>query len=129
MVEGAKIDHAHHATYANLALEETLVLDKAVEKALEKLKNKGLLEDTLVIVTADHSHTMSLPGYPTRGSDIKGLLGKNEVNRMPEINKIYANGPQAIPVCLHIFTDLAKLGLDIDFREICHYVLIFDCFS
>ena len=111
MVEGAKIDHAHHATNANLALEETLVLDKAVEKALEKLKNKGLLEDTLVIVTADHSHTMSLPGYPTRGSDIKGLLGKNEVNRMPEINKIYANGPKAIPVCLYIFTVLANLRL------------------
>ena len=62
MVEGAKIDHAHHRTYANLALEETLSLENAVEKALEKLKAKSLLEDTLVIVTADHSHTMTLPG-------------------------------------------------------------------
>ena len=98
MVEGAKIDHAHHSSYANLALEETLSFEKAVEKALEKLKSKGLFEDTLVIVTADHSHTMTLPGYPIRGADIKGLLGPNEVNKMQEVNKVYGNGPKAITV-------------------------------
>ena len=98
MVEGAKIDHAHHSAYANLALEETLSFEKAVGKAIEKLKSKGLFEDTLVIVTADHSHTMTLPGYPTRGADIKGLLGPNEVNKMQEVNKVYGNGPKAITV-------------------------------
>ena len=45
-------------------------------------------------------------GYPSRGSDIKGLLGNNEVNKMPEINKIYGNGPQPIQVCL--FSNLQK---------------------
>ena len=33
MVEGAKIDHAHHSAYANLALEETLAFENAVGKS------------------------------------------------------------------------------------------------
>ena len=74
MVEGAKIDHAHHATYANLALEETLVFDQTIEKTMQMLKEKNLLDDTLVIVTADHSHTMTLPGSPARGASIKGNM-------------------------------------------------------
>lgn len=70
MVEGGRIDHAHHATQANRALSETVALDEAVEKALELLADE--LDETLIIVTADHAHTMSISGYAIRGTDIRG---------------------------------------------------------
>ncbi|CAG0912215.1 unnamed protein product [Notodromas monacha] len=67
-VEGARIDHALHDNSAKLALEETLAFDAAVEAAL----NATDPEDTLIIVTADHSHVMTINGYPNRGNNILG---------------------------------------------------------
>lgn len=57
---GGRIDHAHHQTWARLSLPETVEFHKTVEK-LEALTNE---EDTLIVVTADHSHTMTIGGYP-----------------------------------------------------------------
>ena len=51
-----------------MALHETVSFDKAVETAY-KMTNP---EETLLIVTADHGHTMTMGGYPNRGSDIRG---------------------------------------------------------
>merc|ERR1719244_1737359 len=62
MIEGGKIDQAHHNGKAVRALSETLAFDKAVEEVLHLVD----LEDTLVIVTADHAHTMSIGGYAGR---------------------------------------------------------------
>ena len=45
-----------------------MAFDKAVEVAL-KMTNS---EETLIIVTADHGHTMTMAGYPQRGTDIRG---------------------------------------------------------
>ena len=68
MVENGNIDQAHHMGWANRALEETLSLEAAVEVAMGKVN----LEETLIIVTADHSHTLTITGYPPRGNDIRG---------------------------------------------------------
>ena len=63
---GGRIDHAHHATLAKRALEETLVMSDAVQKVLDLTSE----EDTLVVVTADHSHTLTLQGYSRSNTDI-----------------------------------------------------------
>jgi alkaline phosphatase len=70
MVEGGRIDHGSHAGNAYRTLSDTVALSDAVKKALEKVD----LHDTLVIVTADHSHTLTIAGYPKRGNPILGKV-------------------------------------------------------
>ncbi len=69
MIEAGRIDHAHHGTNAYRALSETQELSKAVAIADELT----LDDDTLILVTADHSHTFTISGYPGRGNPILGL--------------------------------------------------------
>ena len=69
MVEGGRIDQAHHKNWAKKAFEETLELEKAVQIALEMTDEK----DTLMMVTADHSHSITMNGYPKRGENILGM--------------------------------------------------------
>jgi alkaline phosphatase len=95
MVEGGRIDHAHHAGNAYRALTETQQLAAAVEAAL----NKTNPDDTLIIVTADHSHTFTIGGYPQRGNPILGLtqgVGATSPNLdmlgLPYTTLNYANG-------------------------------------
>ena len=96
MVEAGRIDHAHHGNNAYRALEDTVALDEAVAVA-----RKALSEDSLVIVTADHSHTFTISGYPKRGNPMLGLvrgpdgeLGK-DLNGQPYTTLGYANGSSA----------------------------------
>lgn len=70
MVEGGRIDHAHHGVNAARALADTDAFDQAVAAALELTS----AEDTLIIVTADHSHTMTMAGYPRRNNPILGKV-------------------------------------------------------
>jgi len=88
-VEGGKIDLAHHKTRAHRALDETLELARAVQAAVDLTDP----DDTLIVVTADHAHTMSISGYPTRGNDIFGLAGTSNVDMLPLATLSYANGP------------------------------------
>lgn len=73
MVESGRIDHGHHAGSAYSALHDTIAFSNAVRAAAEKVN----LEETLILVTADHSHVMTIAGYATRGNPI---LGKVETN-------------------------------------------------
>lgn len=96
LVEAARIDMAHHEGNAFRALEETIELSNAVRVALAMTST----EDTLILVTADHSHTFSMSGYPQRGNPILGTVrapGKQEPSRdlagLPYTTLSYANGP------------------------------------
>lgn len=58
-VEGARIDMAHHETWAYAAIDETKEFDRAIQKALQMTDPN----ETLIVVTADHAHTMTYNGY------------------------------------------------------------------
>lgn len=62
VVEGGRIDHAHHAGNAYRALTDTEELDEAVAAAIAAVD----LSETLIVVTADHSHVFNIAGYPLR---------------------------------------------------------------
>lgn len=79
MVEGGRIDHGHHAGRAELALEEAREFDKAVRLVLDRVD----MSETLILVTADHSHTLTISGYPTRGNDILGAVVQNDETGTP----------------------------------------------
>ena len=107
MVEGGRIDHAHHAGQAGFALEEAVEFARAVQYAVEHTDPA----ETLIMVTADHSHVFTIAGYPQRGNDILGLVvappgrgedggdGKSPVlaaDGKPYTTLGYANGPGAV---------------------------------
>jgi alkaline phosphatase len=94
MVEAGRIDHGHHAGNAHRALTDTIALSEAVAMA-KKLTND---RDTLILVTADHSHTFTIGGYPSRGNPILGKAAVGGVNLtdslgLPYTTLAYANGP------------------------------------
>jgi len=100
MVEAGRIDHGHHAGNAYRALTDTIELAEAVKLALSKVDP----EETLIIVTADHSHVFTIAGYPTRGNPILGKVVGNDshgepkgdferaADGMPYTTLSYANG-------------------------------------
>ncbi|OWR53113.1 alkaline phosphatase [Danaus plexippus plexippus] len=109
-VEGGRIDHAHHDSYAYLALDETIEYSKAVQKA-KSLTNET---DTLIVVSSDHAHTMTVAGYPSRGNDILGLVdAAHGSDGKPYTTISYANGKATS------ITDKGRvdLSLESDFKN------------
>ena len=98
MVEAGRVDHAHHEGLAGRALEEAIALDAAVKRALAMVN----LDETLVIVTADHSHGLTISGYPRRGNPILGTVqgqgGKvaKAADGKAYTTLSYASGPGAV---------------------------------
>jgi len=101
MIEGARIDHANHYGNAYRALDETIALSEAVQAAVDATSR----EDTLILVTADHSHSLNFVGYPVRGNpilgkvrgqgsedDVPGDLARDQLG-LPFTTLSYANGP------------------------------------
>jgi alkaline phosphatase len=101
MVEGGRIDHGHHAGNAYRALTDTIAFSDAVQAAMDDTD----VADTLIVVTSDHSHTMTFAGYPARGNPILGLVhgGSDfedagsalalDQHKLPYTTLGYANGP------------------------------------
>jgi alkaline phosphatase len=56
MSEAASIDKQMHALDYDRALGDLLELDDTVRATIEKLKKLDILDETLVIVSADHGH-------------------------------------------------------------------------
>lgn len=101
LVEGGRIDHAHHYGNAYRALTDTIALSEAVQAAVDATS----AQDTLILVTADHSHTLSFVGYPKRGNPIldkvRGSSGEDDGLAdyaldqlgLPYTTLNYSNGP------------------------------------
>jgi len=66
-VEGASIDKQDHATNACGQIGETIAFDQAIGVALDYQQTHP---DTLVVVTADHSHTSQIVAEDASGSGL-----------------------------------------------------------
>lgn len=113
MVEAGRIDHAHHGSNAYRALKDLQALDEAVAAAVAKAG-----DDTLILVTADHSHVFTMAGYPARGNPILGLVRPvdRETGRAAENYELdedgkpyttlgYHNGPNVREADSDVLTD------------------------
>lgn len=127
LVEGGNIDRAHHNGNARRALEETIAFSDAVRAADEATRD----DDTLILVTADHAHTMFFAGYPERGNPIldkvRGISGEDPTDSEFAVDKLglpyttlgYANGPGFVaPQPGQTRPDLSKVDTqDVDYLQ------------
>ena len=106
MVEGGKIDHALHDSNAANALEETIAFDDAIQTALAAMhKRDPGLRNTLIVVTADHDHTIVMNGYSRRGNPILDIV-RNYSDGQPALDAdgktftalAFGNGPNRKPL-------------------------------
>ncbi|KAK0086100.1 hypothetical protein PV325_003773 [Microctonus aethiopoides] len=88
VVEGGLIDFAHHRGHAAQALRETIRLSDAVNATLAMVD----LADTLIIVTSDHSHSMSFNGYGDRKTSILGVAQNSRIDGIPFTTLSYSTG-------------------------------------
>ncbi|KAH3730979.1 alkaline phosphatase-like [Dreissena polymorpha] len=95
LVEGGRIDMGHHEGRAKLALYDTIAFSNAVAKG-DAITN---VNDTLIVVTADHAHVMVIAGYPSRGNPILGKVDDGSgglelaADKRPYTTLLYGNGP------------------------------------
>ncbi len=95
LVEGGRIDHASHAGNAFRTLSDGVAFNDAIKAALAKVDT----DETLIIVTADHSHSLTINGYPKRGNPILGVAVDVDGEVMtgtdgkPYTTLAFANGP------------------------------------
>lgn len=118
---GGKIDKAHHQNQANLALYDTLAFDRAINRALNMVN----LMETLVIVTADHSHGFTLNGYAKRDDNIFGFVEKKS-NGTSMTSLLYATGPGNRPKTNETLQQTGKLDNNTIFLSSSNEV---SCFS
>ncbi|HET8863764.1 MAG TPA: alkaline phosphatase [Solirubrobacterales bacterium] len=101
-VEGASIDKQDHATNACGQIGETVAFDEAIGVALDYQRWHP---DTLVVVTADHSHTSQIVSEDASGSGVPtgystNLLTKDGQTMSLTYGTAGYGGPGAAPVAV-----------------------------
>lgn len=95
LIEGGRIDHASHESNAYRTVSDGVAMNEAVKAVLRKVD----LDETLIVVTGDHSHTLTISGYAKRGNPILGIsVGVDDEPIYGSDGKTYttvgfANGP------------------------------------
>ncbi|KAF8569656.1 hypothetical protein P879_01738 [Paragonimus westermani] len=93
LVEGGRIDHAHHGNQAKYALTDTLALERAVNNAARQVD----ADRTLMVVTADHSHVYGVVGYAGRRTHVLDVDESQRANDgYPYLISAYINGPAGL---------------------------------
>jgi alkaline phosphatase len=97
MVEGGRIDHALHSTNAARMLADAKALDDAIKAAIAQVKlTDPELKNTLIVVTADHDHTMVMNGYSALAGKTTdsnpGILGLMRDYAAPTVPALDADG-------------------------------------
>uniref|UniRef100_A0A8C2V4T1 Alkaline phosphatase n=1 Tax=Chinchilla lanigera TaxID=34839 RepID=A0A8C2V4T1_CHILA len=88
-VEGGRIDQGHHESRAHLGLTDAVMFDSAIDKAGQLTSE----QDTLTLITADHSHVFTFGGYTLRGTSIFGLAPSLALDFKNYTSILYGNGP------------------------------------
>ncbi len=101
-VEGASIDKQDHATNACGQIGETVAFDRAIGVALDYQEDHP---DTLVVVTADHSHTSQIVSEDAGGSGVPTGYSTNLLTKDGQaLSLTYGTagygGPGAAPVAV-----------------------------
>ncbi|KAI8421637.1 hypothetical protein MSG28_009634 [Choristoneura fumiferana] len=93
LIEGGRIDHAHHYNNPYRALDETLELETALLAALERVNPA----ETLIVVTADHGHVMTFANSSITSADAvhAAAVPRQWATHGGEDVPIYALGPMA----------------------------------
>ena len=111
LVESGRIDHGHHAGSAYNALNDAVEFAEAIQIAMDNTNP----EDTLIVVTADHSHVMTIAGYPTRGNPILGkVIGNDSHGEPQEMPELAADGLPYTTIAYGNGLGFAELGEETD---------------
>ncbi len=99
MVESARIDKYSHSMDPERAIYDTIMLDNAVKAAQDWARANG--NDTLILVTADHSHPVSLIGTVddnAPGGELRNKVGIYEGAGFPD----YRPNDEGYPVSVDV---------------------------
>ena len=127
MVEGGRIDQALHPTLARKALQDGKAFDEAIAAAIAKVKlTDPTLANTLIVVTADHDHTLVMNGYSARTGATTatnpGILGLMrdftnpaapavDADGMPFTNLVFGNGENRVNTSRSLMTALTDAAV------------------
>jgi alkaline phosphatase len=102
-VEGSSIDKQDHATNACGQIGETVAFDQAIGVALDYQRRNP---DTLIVVTADHSHTSQIVSEDAAGTGLPTGYSTNLLTKDGQTMSLtygtagYGNAPGAPPVAV-----------------------------